>query len=218
MPNEHNVTKITVPSELRIAIEQLPGLAAPIAGSYALLSVLGFDSLFAGGAPQPPIALLQSLLAVIIGAILFTCGSVWDGWLFEPLYRAGSDKKKPGLLLARERRAFGVLPAGKKLENWRSKARAALNNPDELYDEAEYRVRHSPFVLDVQGPLVLSKLARSFVWPGLALAGSLALRGEYILAGLFVGVAFAALVPFLEFRVKHMVRLYRAASRSVVAA
>lgn len=222
-PLEKSV-RSALPSQLLAAIDETPGLVVPVLMVFVCLEVFGFGQLFPHSAGTAGIYALEAILSVLFGTILYAGGGFWDEVVFKRLYEPSK-----GTLCKHDHRFLGVLPAGKPLETLRENAAEALHGDRAkirgIYADSEDLVRSSDRWMKVEGPLVISKLVRSFIWPALLIG--LVFLGAAVLhrSGLFAGIGIVcfmlvplSLVPYLEFRVRHMSRLYRTAERLAISA
>jgi hypothetical protein len=224
METPEKIFRAAIPSELLSAIDETPALIVPVVVSFAALEAIPLAGTPLAGMPSPSLHLLAACLGALIGVVLYSGGDYWDRKMFDPRYGPG------GKSIAREPKFF---PSAKDLAANR-KAAAALQLPgvtretqEGVYPAAADFVREAGRWSDVQGPLVISKFVRSFIWPSLFAAAILALlavlalfgsdydravaAGALAMACAAIGVA--SFVPYFQFRVKHMTRLYRLAVR-----
>lgn len=223
-------TDVTTEKTLRYlgiltALKGFPGQFAVAVFSIALLEAVYFSL----GIPAEliPVSNQQVIVVVtgaVVGVIAYSAGNFWDRVVFNRLYGLeGTRLDKP---------ASTFFPSGKELKRTRNKAIETVQSDDSdgvgIYrdskdivteDEAEWKT--------VEEPVVLSKIARAFIWPcvlvafacGLACLVGPALGWQVNAASLlFIGMGsacFAILlfIPYFEYRVEHMIRLYRAAAR-----
>lgn len=223
---------------LAAAIREMPALAVPVFTALALLDLLITQLLPQAGALP---GLLHALLyapAVLLGLVLYALGGVWDEFLFDRWYgpapapdaeRAEPSKRAIGLWSDRGRRSFGLFPAGRPLDAERATWNALAPAHRRGYRGAATAVREAGRWAEVEAPLVLSKFARSFIAPALLVALVFVLLAVLprdarvptvrpdalacvLTAEAALLVAAGALLPYVEFRVEHMRRLYRLAA------
>jgi hypothetical protein len=219
---------------LRRAVADLPGLLAIVVVVFVLLEALARTFGTAGlELPEASLNVLLVVLALLLGLTGYYAGNFWDDRVFDPLYGPG------GRWIYRTRRPLGVFIAGEDLQGARDAACRRLLPRDPackgLYRAAQDALVPTPNAelrRVVQGPLILSKMVRSFLWPLLATAVLCAIWGGAHLAtarpasGARLGVAAAGLVllgtvlliPYLNLRVEHLIRLYRATANPPTAA
>ena len=172
--------------------------------------------------------LYQQVIVVVIGALVgviaYTAGNFWDRVVFERLYGLKGTRQ--------DKLASTFFPSGKDLKRTRKKAIETVQSADSdgvgIYRDCEDIVKEDEGQWKtVEEPIVLSKIARAFIWPSvLAIFGC----GFAYLVGptlgwqvkaaslLFIAVGSACFaiilfIPYLEYRVEHMIRLYRTATR-----
>lgn len=207
------------------ALKGFPGQFAVAFLSIALVEAL-YQSI---GIPAALISgLNQQVVVVVIGALVgviaYTAGNFWDRVVFNRLYGLdGARLDKP---------ASTFFPSGIDLNRTRKKAIETVQSADSdgvgIYrdcrdivkkDEAKWK--------SIEEPIVLSKVARAFIWPcvliffgcGLAYLVGPTLGWQVKAAALLLialgSACFAVLlfIPYFEYRVEHMIRLYRTATQ-----
>jgi hypothetical protein len=211
------------PIGLGRAIQEVPSLAVSVAVSLAVLEIGVRHLVVISDVPEPVLRPLLYAGAVMLGLILFALGDFWDHAAFDPRYGA----EPPGHWLSRTKRVWGLFPAGADLDNarraWQQAGAQGAVAPSG-YREAKRSIEHAGRWPEVDGPLALSKFARSFIWPALLVAalcsfrvgfatGNVALATAWSLAVLIaVALAWLSFIPYFRFRVEHMERVYRLAT------
>lgn len=210
---------------LRRAVVDLPGLLAVVVVCFVLLEALARRLGTPGPElPEASLDVLIVVLALLLGLAGYYAGNFWDDVVFDPLYGSG------GKWIGRKRRPLGVLIAGEDLQGARDAAcRRLLPQAPSctgLYRAAQDALTATPNVAlrrAVEGPLALSKMVRSFLWPLLATGllcatwggvhlatarPATGVRLELTAAGLVL-LGALLLIPYLNLRVEHLIRLYR---------
>jgi hypothetical protein len=223
-------TDVTTDKTLRYlgiltALKGFPGQFAVAVLSIALVEAVYLSlSIPAGLIPGSNQQVIVVVIGAVVGDIAYTAGNFWDRVVFNRLYGLeGTRLDKP---------ASTFFPSGKDLKRTRNRAIETVQSADSdgvgIYrdskdivteDEAKWKT--------VEEPVVLSKIARAFIWPCVLVAFACGLAylvgpalGWHVNAAslLFIGMGsacFAILlfIPYFEYRVEHMIRLYRAATR-----
>jgi hypothetical protein len=203
------------------AISGVPGLIAIVLLSVTL-TLFALSSL-PTRMPVPAHVMYLSgvVLGVLFAVVGYYLGNFWDSVVFDPLY--GRD----GRWIARETRPLHLCPAGADLRRYRQSAMTALfpagHSGEGVYREAESRAwRKRVQWARIEQPLVLSKFLRSLIWPFVGLTCALLVSGLWtflsspqrgsltLLLLSFTTALITALlfVPYMNFRVEHMIRLY----------
>lgn len=206
------------------ALKGFPGQFAVAMLSIALVEAL-YQSL---GIPAGLIAgVNQQVVVIIVGALVgviaYTAGNFWDRVVFNRLYGLeGTRLNKP---------ASTFFPSGTDLKRTRNKAIEIVQSVDSdgvgIYRDCLDIVKSDEALWkSIEEPIVLSKVARALIWPcvltifgsGLAYLVGPAL-GWQIKAAALLSVALGSacfaiilFIPFFEYRVEHMIRLYRTAT------
>jgi len=226
-------SSFSLPPGLEAAIKEVPSLIVPIWLSYAALEAV-FSEL-ALDLPSLTVGSFQSALAVVVGLILYTGGNFWDETIFGPRYSLRFDTsgeepvlKRKGRWLDRDDPPWGVFPPGKPLQDARMGAAEGCENfsPSGYggYRKAKEVVKEAGRWNEVEGPLLLSKFVRSFLWPMLIVGvGSTAMGAvkltldevggaTYLVWGGAVLIGFGlTTIPYFHFQVEHMTQLYELA-------
>ena len=154
-------------------LKGFPGLLAVVIVSIALAEAVAFShSVPSSSVTIPMRQLIIVVLGTLLGMIGYTAGNFWDRTVFNRLY---------GLCGKRiERPASGFFPSGTDLKSFRDAAitairrRDAINgndpplgsNGERVYRRSTDIVRgYSKIWAEVEKPIILSKIARSFIWP-----------------------------------------------------
>jgi hypothetical protein len=151
-----------VPSQLVSAIDETPGLIVPVLVAFAALEAIPLDGTPIAHVPSVSIHLVYGCLAALLGVIImYAAGDYWDRTVFNPRYgpRGRLVGKKTRLLLD-----------ATDLDNIRRAAAAKLPDVNRetqagVYAAAEALLRDKGRWSEVEGPLVISKFVRSFIWP-----------------------------------------------------
>ncbi len=181
-----------------------------------------------------PAPLLQTGLIVVsalLALVAYTTGAIWDATIFDPLYGLN------GKWLAKRKRPFALFPVGSDLERYRHLAVDALfptntkrisANGGGVYRVAKEKLIESGQWSQVSLVLSWSKAFRSLLLP-LLLTGMICLCfaiGSFlsIWAGsapllllIAVGCLLFALfsfIPYLEWRIEHLIKTYDLVSPS----
>jgi hypothetical protein len=165
--------------------------------------------------------------ALVLVGVGYSAGNFWDDRVFDPLYSVDPKRNFVGKYIPTTRRnLFGFLPAGDDLTRARARAITALlpsgSDGAGIYKAAETIILKSGKTLD--GYLPFSKFFRSLIWPAVLLSGGLLVLTVYrsFTVGSFdvpsfietIGaavIAVALFIPYINFRVEHMIRLYEQA-------
>ena len=207
------------------ALKGFPGQFAVAVLSIALVEAvylsLGIPGELIAGLNQQVIVVA---IGAVVGVIAYKAGDFWDNVVFNRLYGLeGSRLDKP---------ASTFFPSGKDLKRARDRAIEIVQSPDsdgvDIYQDSEDIVKENEVKWKtVEEPVVLSKIARAFIWPCVLITFGCGVAylvgptlGWHVNAAslLFIGVGsacFAILlfIPYFGYRVEHMIRLYRAATR-----
>ena len=197
------------------SVRGTPSLLVTILASVVILECIAFSTPIEYRAIAQPGLLI---LGLAIGVISVAAGDLWDQKIFDPRY---------GLQGTRL-----TSPSGSDLKHYRDRAIEKLKPISSIdpatgarvYRESEKIVKKSlARWAQVEGPLNLSKFARNFILPFLIAAfllfatflwkvrvGADELAMLYILSAavacLIVGLLL--FVPYIKFRIEHMIRLY----------
>ena len=201
---------------LEINVEDLPGYLIPF-----IFTIIAFEigcNQLSGVLTVPKPLLHLGLVAVsgIVALVAYEAGSFWDDAFFDPRYRP-EGRQPQGTWLARPGHPCFFFPNGEELIRARARATDVLKPSGGLYRTAEQHVRNRGKWKQVKGPLAISKMARSLIFPSLALAvlclilaSGVGSRRADLLVGALVMLVFGLglLVVYVRQRVEHLIRLY----------
>ena len=169
---------------------------------------------------------LAFIFAVPLALITYFFGNYWDDKAFDPRYTEDPPRGFRGKWLNTSRRnCFGLLPAGRDLDQARKQAVAVLQLPsvEGVYAAARDELRRTKEWAPANRLLILSKLCRSLIWPSFLVATGLMAQATYgfftggggatapTVLGALVAVGFGLFlfVPYVNLRVEHMLEMYR---------
>lgn len=213
--------------ELFDAAKGVPGLTAFAAFWFLLIIYcFGRSQLFGETSAGGRVGL--SLIAFLFALPTYFLGSIWDRFVFDPLYTVNEARGFDGRWLKRNQQPFfGLLPAGDDLNRQRKNATQSLQmtTGDGVYLEATRLIENLEQWKGIRHLLVLSKLSRSLILPLLLLGVGMVAQTVYLyinkgsldLLALVGGVValtlgLALFLPYLDLRVKHLIKVYQTAA------
>ncbi len=161
--------------------------------------------------------LLAGLIGFLLGLVGYFSGNFWDSLVFDRLYGIN------GKWLNTTKNPFYIFPVGSDLKRYRDRASHALRLTTGIYREAKKLAKQEESIWrEIEQPLLLSKFARSFIWPCIGTVFILILvdisllffhvSPNFMLIAMVGVVIFCfgltLFIPYFYLRIEHMIRLY----------